>query len=249
MSWLCPFFRSDKLIPTQSIGNLRFEFLLDTAQTALICTTNTTSNFSIRNIEISVDTFSMADSALRSLQMVASESGLAYEFEAISTTISKSQGNAANLVSLKSASRALGAFVHISNTADLTNSQSDSMKNQTYNVDTSQFQLGSQYFPVKPIQSAVENYLNTLYSCDSLGHPREFAPQLSFEEYKEIYGVIATTLERSSTLQANGQAVSASRPLICQVQWDDAGDRTTFLFLKYQRLLLAYSDSNVLIKE
>jgi hypothetical protein len=249
MSWLCPLFRSDKLLPTSQIGNLRFEFLLDTAATALITTADTTANFNIRNVEISVDTFSLADSALRSLQMMASESGLAYEWESISTTVSKSSGNAANLVSLKSASRALGTFVHISTTADLTNQNANSMANQAYDVESSQFSLGSAYFPVKPIQSSVENYLNTLYSCDSLGHPREYAPQLSFAEYKSQYGVIASTLERSNTLQANGSAVSASRPLVCQVQWNDPGERTTFLFLRYQRLLLAYSDSNVLIKE
>jgi hypothetical protein len=232
MSWICPFMRGDKLISTQSIGNLRCEFLLETALTALITTSDTTAAFNIRNVEISVDTFSLADSALRSLQMIASESGLAYEWESVSTTISKSQGNSANLVSLKSASRALGAFVHIAETDSLTDNESDSMKNEVYSVNSSQFALGSQYFAVKPIESAVENYLNTLYSCDSLGHPREFAPQLSLEEYNEQYGVVATTLERSNVLQANGQAVSASRPLICQLLWEDAADRTTYLFLK-----------------
>jgi hypothetical protein len=184
--------------------------------------------------------------------MIASNTGLAYEWGSTHTTVNTSNGSAATFVSLKSASRALGASLHISKTADLTAGASDSMANEPFAVQQSQFSIGSSYLPVRPITTVPSHFLNTLYASDSLQHCREFAPQLSISDFVSAYGTVNCTLERSSVLQANGQATSSSRPLIVNVSWNtelEDNSRTTFLFLKYQRLLLAYSDSNLVLKE
>jgi hypothetical protein len=246
LAWVNPFFSSSRLIPTQSIGTIRLEMLFAPAAEALIGDDVT---YQIQNLNVVVDTYSLSDAALRSLQMIASQSGLAYEWPSVHATVNTSDGTGGTFVSLKSASRALSASMHICRTADLSDREEDSLANEPYDVIQSQFSIGSQYLPVRPITSEVSAYLNVLYAADSLQHCREFAPQLSYEAFIASHGTIACTLERSSVLQANGQATSSSRPLIAQVKWEASAQRTTFMFLKYQRLLLCYSDSNLVLKE
>jgi hypothetical protein len=209
----------------------------------------TNVNYQIQNVNVVADTFSLSDAALRSLNMIAANSGLAYEWESVHTTVNTSNGTSANFVSLKSASRALGATLHIAETSRLTSDHTDSMANEPFEVKQSQWSLGSQYLPVRPITSIPGHFYNLLYSFASLQHCREFAPQLSMAEFVASHGMVAATLERSSVLQANGQATSSSRPLLADVTWENAGQRTTFMFLRYQRLLLCYSDSNLVLKE
>jgi hypothetical protein len=246
LAWVNPFFSSSRLIPTQSIGTIRVEMLFAPAVEAMIGADVT---YSVRNLNVVVDTFSLSDAALRSLQMIASQSGLAYEWTSVHTTVNTSNGSSGNFVSLKSASRALGATMHITETARLTDGPSNSLLNEPFEVKQSQFSLGSQYLPVRPITSVPSHFLNLLYSYDSLQHCREFAPQLDFDGFVARYGMIACSLERSSVLQANGQSTSSSRPLIAEVTWDSPKNRTNFMFLRYQRLLLCYSDSNLVLKE
>jgi hypothetical protein len=246
LAWVNPFFSSSRLIPTQSIGTIRLEMLFAPAVEALIADGAT---YQIQNINVVVDTYSLSDAALRSLQMIASNTGLAYEWGSTHTTVNTSQGTSATFVSLKSASRALGASLHIAATSALTDQTQDSMANEQFADAHSQWSIGSAYLPVKPISTIPSHFLNTLYASDSLQHCREFAPQLNLSDFVSEYGTINCTLERSSVLQANGQATSSSRPLITNVVWGTTVNRTTFLFLKYQRLLLAYSDSNLVLKE
>jgi hypothetical protein len=246
LAWVNPFFSSSRLIPTQSIGTIRLEMLFAPAVEALI---GEGVSYFIQNLNVVVDTFSLSDAALRSLSMIAANSGLAYEWPSMHCTVNTSNGSAATFVSLKSASRALSCSMHISRTADLTDPAVESVANETFQVAQSQFSLGSQYLPVRPITTEPSHYLNVLAAADSLQHCREFAPQLSLESFLADHGTIGCTLERSSVLQSNGQATSSSRPLIAEVLWKDAEQRTTFMFLKYQRLLLCYSDSNLVLKE
>jgi hypothetical protein len=246
LAWVNPFFSSSRLIPTQSIGTLRLELLFAPAVEALI---GGGASYTIQNIQVVVDTYSLSDAALRSLQMIASNSGLAYEWTSSHATVNTSNGTSATFVSLKSASRALGASMHISETDVLADASVDSLANEIFKVRQSQWSLGSQYLPVRPLTSVPSHFLNILYSNDSLQHCREFAPQLSIGEFVATHGNIGCTLERSSVLQANGQATSSSRPLIADVLWQDAVDRTTFIFLRFRRLLLCFSDSNLILKE
>jgi hypothetical protein len=227
LGWINPFFSSSRLIPTSSIGTIRLEMLFAPAEEAIITTTDTTASYTVNNVNIVVDTFSLSDAALRSMQMIASQSGLAYEWPSIHTTVNNSDGTAATFVSLKSASRALGAHLHIAETVRLTAQQADSMANEPFAVSQSQWSLGSQYLPVRKITTEVSHFLNALYSHDSLQHCREFAPQLSLTDYRNQYGVPACTLERSSVLQANGQATSSSRPLIADIVWKSQINRNS----------------------
>jgi hypothetical protein len=247
LAWANPFFSSSRLIPTQSIGTIRLEMQFASAVEALISANGAT--YSIQNLNVVCDCFSLSDAALRSLQMIASQSGLAYEWQSVHSTTNLSAGTSANFVSLKSASRALGATMHIAETARLNEANVDSMHNQPFEVELSQWSLGSSYLLVRAISSIPSHYLNLLYSYDSLAHCREFAPQLSLAEFVDTKGVTAVTLERSSVLQNNGSATSSSRPLQHTITWTNAVDRTCIIFLRYQRLLLCYSDSNLVLKE
>jgi hypothetical protein len=246
LAWVNPFFSSSRLIPTQSIGTIRLEMLFAPAVEALI---GAGATYFIQNLNVVVDTFSLSDAALRSLSMIAANSGLAYEWPSMHTTVNTSNGTAATFVSLKSASRALSCSMHISLTNNLSDPTQNSVANEPFKVAQSQFSLGSQYLPVRPITTEPSHFLNALAAADSLQHCREFAPQLSLQSFLDEHGTIGCTLERSSVLQSNGQATSSSRPLIAEVLWQDAQQRTTFMFLKYQRLLLCYSDSNLVLKE
>ena len=122
--------------------------------------------------------------------------------------------------------------MHISETASLTVEAEESLANEVFKVKQSQWSLGSQYLPVRPITSVPSHYLNLLYSYDSLQHCREFAPQLDLASFIARFGMIACSLERSSVLQANGQAASSSRPLITEVTWDNPRACTNFMFLR-----------------
>jgi hypothetical protein len=82
LAWINPFFSSSRLIPTQSIGTIRLEMLFAPALEALI--TANGASYQIQNMNVVVDTFSLSDAALRSLQMIASQSGLAYEWTSVS---------------------------------------------------------------------------------------------------------------------------------------------------------------------
>jgi hypothetical protein len=246
LAWVNPFFSSSRLIPTQSIGTIRLEMLFAPDVEALI---GAGATYQIQNVNCVVDCFSLSDAALRSLQIIASQTGLSYEWSSVHSTTNTSNGTAASFVSLKSASRALGATLHIAETARLTDAAVDSMHNGLFEVQQSQWSLGSSYVPVRPLSSVPDHYMNLLYSADSLQHCREFAPQLSIGDFVLTHGMIGTTLERSSVLQANGQATSSSRPLITEVSWTNAVKRTCIMFLSYRRMLLAFSDSNLVLKE
>jgi hypothetical protein len=247
LAWVNPFFSSSRLIPTQSIGTIRLEMQFAPALEALISANGAT--YAIQNMNVVVDCFSLSDGALRSLQMIASQSGLSYEWTSVHSTVNTSNGTSANFVSLKSASRALGATLHIAETARLTEATVDSMHNEPFQVQLSQWSLGSSYLPVRSISSVPSAYLNLLYGYDSLQHCREFACQLSLAGFIANKGITSATLERSSVLQANGQATSSSRPLITETTWANAVDRTCIIFLRYQKLCLCYSDSNIVLKE
>jgi hypothetical protein len=248
LPWLNPFFSGSRLIPTQCIGTLRLEFLLANKAEAMF-SAGGTHDFAVRNVEILVDTYSLADSALRSLSMVAAQSGLAYSWSDVHTTLATSDGQHATMVSLKSASRATGAHVHIVETADFIDAQKDSMVNETYDVSQYQFSLGSMYMPAAPITHIVSAFYNALNGFDSLKHCREFSADITYNKFVERYGIPTVTLERSSVLQANGMATSSSRPLIADIYFANAKQRSLFLFLRYQRVLLCLSDSNLVLKE
>jgi hypothetical protein len=181
--------------------------------------------------------------------MIASNSGLSYEWQSLATTVSTANGTSGNFISLKSASRALQGTLHICETDRLTDAASNSLFNEPFEVTQSQWSLGSQYLPTKPLSTVPSHYLNLLYSYDSLQHCREFAPQLDLAGFVARYGMLACNLERSSVLQNNGQATSSSRPLIATCTFDSAKNRTTFLFLRYSRVALIFSDGNTVLKE
>jgi hypothetical protein len=245
LQWVNPFFSSSRLIPS-SLGTIRLEMLFAPAVEALI---GVGATYQVRNLNVVVDTFSLSDAALRSLQMIASQSGLAYEWQSLATTVSTANGTSGNFISLKSASRALQGTLHICETARLTDAASNSLFNEPFEVTQSQWSLGSQYLPTKPLSTAPSHYLNLLYSFDSLQHCREFSPQLDLEGFIARYGMLACNLERSSVLQNNGQSTSSSRPLIVTCNFENPKNRTTFLFLRYSRVALIFSDGNTVLKE
>jgi len=249
LSWVNPFFSSPKLLPTNIIGSLRLEFILAPAIEALIMGDNeSNATYEISNMNVWLDTYSMADSALRSMQMIASNSGLAYPWVSQHATVNTSDGTYANFVSLKSASRALGASLHISKSDDLVDWSKNSMSNEEFKVSSSQWSLGSMYMPVKRLDTNPAHFCNTLYSNDAFGHCREFACELTFAEFLASYGTLNTTLERSGVLDAQGSATSSSRPLICDVNWSTSEDRTTILFLAYQKVALCFASGSTVIK-
>jgi hypothetical protein len=249
LMWINPIFSSSRLLPTNIIGSLRLEFVFANAIEALISTADTPLTFEVNDLNVWLDCYSLADSALRSLSMIAANSGLNYPWESQHCTVSTSDGNYTNVVSLKSASRALGASLHISESDTLTTNNLNSLHNETFVVAQSQWSLGSNYMPVKKLDTTAAHFYNTLYAVDALGHCREFASELTFGEFIADYGTLNTTLERSGVIDAQGSATSSSRPLIADVQWATAVSRTTFLFLRYKKVLISFADGATIVKE
>lgn len=249
LAWINPMFSSQKLLPTSVIGSLRIEFILANAVEAILCNAATTCTYEVSDMNFWIDTYSLADSALRSLQMIASNSGLAYSWVSSHATVNTSDGTYANFVSLKSASRALCASLHIAESDEIVKVDVDGLLSETWDVTSSQWSLGSMYMPVRRLDSAQSHYYNTLYSQDAFGHDSEFACELTYAQWLANYGTVNTTLERSGVLDAQGSATSSSRPLICDINWANSVDRTTILFLQYQKVALAFSNGSTVVKE
>jgi len=188
----------------------------------------------------------LTDSIMRTLNEAAASSGLEVVFPTYFTTIQTRTGNNLNMESRRACSRALSAFyteqeplggdfktkVSTLNSKPITN---------LLGPVSVQFRAGSLYFPNSAIQSenpivaAAENYQMALENFNK--YNTNLSSNLSFTDYLTKFYVLATTLERSTTLDLTGIPLSNSRVLALNAVFKDApAADNAFLFLEYVTL-------------
>ncbi len=252
LSMVSPFFASNSYIPSV-MGVLRLEITLERASTAFVAT-DAAPDYEVQDLSVHCDAYQLSDSVQRRLQVLASQSGLAYSWPSVHTTLASIASSSYTFVALKTASRALGAFCHCSTPDIETNPGIDSMINTDLasgqgEINRFQYVLGSIYLPAEPIVDASEAFVNANYSFNALKHCKEFSNDVSLATYVESYGVPSVTLERSTVLQQNGQSTSSSRPLLLNIEFANGTARNLTLFMQYLRMAIVFSDSNVVVRE
>ena len=214
--WILPMckiagcFDSKKLMPNWLSSGLRIELRLETPTTAFAGADGVTS-YTIVDPKVACDTFHLNDAAMKKLNEISARNGLEYVFQATHAVSDNFTTSQTTVDVNKAVSRALGCMAVSRQIDDIGAAAEDSLKSELFDVDQSQFRLGSQYFPHQPLESIGEHYWNTLYTTEKLKstHPSS----VSFADYKSDYGVITTNLERSNILALSGLPINNSMTL------------------------------------
>jgi hypothetical protein len=229
---------------------MRLELNLNSIQ-KLFVNANAVTGMTITNVRVVAKVYELSDTALKRLTFIASQTGLTLAFADIHESRQQTPNGAVTAVSLKSASKALSAFACVVEDADRAAVNADSSKLRAYDIaDTFQFSLGSSYITSEPVAGAAEALIQANDSFGLWGRADDnVSNRVTSARYLDGYGVIATNLERSATLEYNGSAVSSSRPLLLQANLVVGGAITCHLFLVYLRLVTIFSDSNIVLLE
>lgn len=260
MSMISGLFSYENLLPSALMSGLRIEISLVPANQALTrveapvqvdgvvqVANNWTYTYAVNNPRIQCDSYMLTDSIMRTLNEAAASSGLEVVFPTYFTTIQTRTGNNLNMESRRACSRALSAFyteqTPIAGNAYKTKVSTLNSKPITNLLGPTsvQFRAGSLYFPNSAIQSdnpvvaAAENYQMALENFNK--YNTNLSSNLSFTDYLNTFYVLATTLERSTTLDLTGIPLSNSRVLALNAVFADApAADNAFLFLEYVTL-------------
>lgn len=237
--WIIPMckiagcFDSKKLMPNWLASGLRIELRLETPATAFFAGADTVNSYTIVDPRVACDTFHLNDAAMKKLNEISARNGLEYVFQATHAVSDNFTTSQTTVDVNKAVSRALGCMAVSRQIDDIGATAVDSLKSETFDVDQSQFRLGSQYFPHQPLESLAEHYWNTLYTTEKLksSHPSS----VSLADYQSDYGVITTNLERSNILALSGLPINNSMTLSLDARFASpivAGRQLT-LFLEH----------------
>ena len=246
-----PFFTTPTLIPSQ-MGQLRLEITWAPTAEWLEYPAASPPNVVINNLRVVTKTYDLADTALKRLSFIASQTGLVMPYVDRYLTRSEIVGASLNTSSLKAASRGLYAYA-IPGTARDNPENASNMNGVPWNDnDRFQFSLGSQFVTAEPVATAVDALVQANHAFGLWGRAKDnVSNQVSIDLFTggpaRAYALMACNLERSHVLAYNGMAVSSSRPLL--IQGTTVNGERLYFYLCYLRLLYVFSDSNVSIKE
>ncbi len=253
LAQLSPFFNTHMLVPTAQLGQLRLEYVFNSIG-VMGAWNRAHSALKISDVTLWTTAVTLADSALRALTIMAANTGLSYFWDEIHTTIQSTSTNTLNGMTTKAASKALGAWLHTVNDDNFNDETKDSLATKPVDAgDRLLWNLGSIYYPVREISG-----INDLFS--HFASNARILIQSIYDKVPEItradwqtngFNFHEVDLERSDILQGNGSATSSSRPLQVQRIFGvgPAVATTTYIFLKYARLLTIFSDGNAVLKE
>jgi len=229
---------------------MRLELNINSIQ-KLFANANNVDSVTLSNVRVVAKVYELSDTALKRLTFIASQTGLTLAFADVHESRQQSPNGALTAVSLKSASKALSAFACVVRDVERAAVIGDASKLRTYTpADSFQFSLGSAYMTSEPIVGPVEAQIQANDCFGLWGRANDnVSNRVTEAEFLTHYGVIATNLERSATLEYNGSAVSSSRPLLLQANLTTATAITCHLFLSYLRLVTIFSDSNIVLLE
>jgi hypothetical protein len=151
----------------------------------------------------------------------------------------------------KAVSHALRAIGVARSTADFTQTV-DSIQPGFFEVAKSQWRLGSQYFPVNPLQDKKEHYMNALHVFDKVSKGTN--PNVSYRNFIDGVGdtegktgITGVLLERSNVLAHQSLPINSSRTLGYEVDFDAATSKQIDVFLEHKVICRIYLN-NCLIK-
>jgi len=111
LSKICGLCNTSVLIPSMMAGGLRFEIRLASIAAALKQVSGTSTNYSLTNVNMHLDSFQLADSIQKRLMQEAASTGLEFFYETYDRTRHNiSSSGKANITVRKAVSRALSAF-------------------------------------------------------------------------------------------------------------------------------------------
>jgi len=226
--------KKGQLLPPQLGSGLRIELSLEDVRRAFVVVANTTGvTVVMDNIEMSLDSVSLADDVQRSLNLESSQSGLEWTYNrayTVSNTIASGQ-TSFNVQILKAVAQANMAFARLSNPARQLDLNVDSLAAVPYNFSSTQWRLGSLYFPIQPVKDYVANP-STTYS--NSGAENLFMALEMFDKLKNPFqesaitrsdyvgggstavtsnAIIGVSFEKNTDLSISGLSINNSRVL------------------------------------
>ena len=245
-------FAQDKLAPSFLVAGSRLHLTLNSANHAFICGGNATgtTDFTISKASIHLEQYQLTDAVAKVLSAISATSGLEYPFESIYHTQTQSTDQAVSI----QVSRALSRANHVMLVSRRTDEMGVPLKNSicarpilpTENVRY-QVQLGGQTIPTQEIEGPIEAFLMANVTMRRMhtmtGNDNNFA----IDFLRGGAGILALSLESSSTLEQSGAALSAQRVLLFNFYRSDSGgagnQHLHVLFTSYVRLATIFLDS------
>jgi hypothetical protein len=247
LSEISGFFDRDILIPSQIMAGLKVEVTLSTEALA----TSIVGTFVISDPYISLDTFSLSDSANISIAKMAAKDGLVYPFQSYHTVDMEATSTSYSLSCFNQMSQATFARACFRTTADIA-AGADSyapisiVDATTFDGCSVQAKIGNLYYPMQALNNATELFeWNKSQNFNGMQHRKDAYATTS------VYntGVFNFNLERDHLLDGNGVSVSGSRAFVLNITASSSVARTLDLFVYYIRLVRAFSNSQILISE
>ena len=252
LACLSSLFRSyDKLLPSHLMSGCRFELELEASKVAFKSVAGATApsiGYTVDDIELHCDAYTLTDSVTRVLNETAATSGLEIPFVTYSHVEDAVSQGSNNWEIRKAVSRSLSVITKLSVQETVAGEETkDSMRSVEHNIESFQCRVGSLYFPNNPVSGdSADRTLSSMYfhAMHAFVKPKTpSAPSgVTLGEYKSHLGAIVTTLERSSALLLTGVPVNASR--VCEVRARvkdaNAANLTADSWLSYVRLIRVF---------
>ena len=251
-----PFFKQSSLLPPQVMEGLRIELVVNSAANALTNNAGTTTGFTLANIEVKWDVYNIADQFRRQVALMASSQGLNLLHKELYRTITTGATSSFNYDVKKAASKALMAITIPRLTGQFVIGD-DAYSADTYHLISSQYHVGSVYFPNSKLQTpasanitaknVTESYYWSVLNSGVLrgaGHPA-----VTLATYVSDYGASIVSLNKSQTSDMAGTILNNSRALQIELEFDNsAATRRLDTYLQHLRAIKVFS-SNVIVRD
>jgi len=231
------------LMPAYLCSGLRLEIQTDSVANAISSATATSATLEITKPYIKCDVHLLSETAQRKMTDVASSNGLEFSWHAWHRSQFNSTNNSLFAEIRKTTSKALCAMATSRTDSVLNNISAPSLACDVFDTKTSQWRLGSQYFPQNKLETDAEHYDNVLYS---LARPDKHNYQK--DRFENDIGVVAALLERSHIISDAYLPINNSRSLGLDVTFDSAVSRQVNVYLKYLKLAKIFISNTVILE-
>jgi hypothetical protein len=248
---IAPMFANSNLCPSYLCAGLRIELYTNLASKFFVSAGAPAGVWTIQNVRANMESFTLADAITRKMAQISASSGLEWNWTAVhqishnpaedqfSIHVSRSMSRANNVVlkvrdlattsAFGEDSFASQAWLAPGYGAGATGARATSIAKVNGTLAQLQVQLGSQFFPSKPIDnlpeaihSALKTFGGMRRTDTSIGltvqefagkemSPYAGAGAAPIVQFTPSVGVLAVPLESSSTLQQAGAAINAQR--------------------------------------
>lgn len=247
MSEISGLFRHPNLLPSALMSGCRIEIEWESGLQSLIATNaDDVPAYSISDIRVECDSYQLTDLILRSLNEMASQTGLEVVFSTYFSTQATRAASSLNIESRKAVSRALGAFMRertpkLAAAANTDAFLASAITNGAGCTDL-QWRAGNLYFPNTSLRNPIpdlnspELYAMTMRSFGKFQSGT--ASSVTPTEFNSGHQVFGVDLERSTSQSLAGIPISNSRVLALNASYFGAAApaKAVDLYLEYVTL-------------